>query len=188
MKNPKRQKPDRTFSDNNFVTFFVPLMSTYQDNRNIVMGKLKQASPIKYYLAKFFFLGFGLLQWTLAAILSLRWGSAPKNISVALIFLCLGSIMMVIFFYLQASMKRVAIGKNKIVVIERGKNLRVEWPEVKSINLIPIFHLYRLKLKTRKTPIFFFPSKNIEPAYDLLAQDISKMGEIVSKRKKELGI
>lgn len=152
------------------------------------MGKLKQASPAKFYMAKFFFLGFGLLQWAVAAILSLRFESTPKNASAALIFLCIGSIMMVIFFYLNSSMRRVAIGKNKIVVIESGKNLRVEWPEVKSINLIPIFHLYRLKLKTRKTPIFFFPSKNIEPAYDLLAQDISKMGEIVSKRKKEFGI
>lgn len=152
------------------------------------MGKLKQASPTKFYFAKYFFLGFGLLQWTVAAVLSLRFGSTPKNTSAAFIFLCLGSIMVVIFFYLRSNMKRVAIGKNRIVVIEGRKNLRVEWPEVKSIRLVPIFNLYRLKLKTRKTPIYFFPSKNIEPAYDLIARDTSKMGEIVSKRKKEFGI
>lgn len=152
------------------------------------MGKLKQASPVKFYVAKYFFLGFGLLQWTVAAILSLRFENNPKNISATLIFLSLGSILIVIFFYLNASMRRVAIGKNKIIVIERGKNLRITWPEVKSINLIPVFNLYRLKLKARKTPIFFFPSKNIEPAYDVLASDTSKMGEIVTKRKKEFGI
>jgi hypothetical protein len=152
------------------------------------MGKLKQASPVKFYFAKYFFLGFGLLQWTVAAILSLRFGSTPKNASAAFIFLCLGSILIVIFFYLNSSMRRVAIGKNKIVVIEGKKNMRVEWPEVKSIKLVPIFNLYKLRLKTRRNPIYFFPSKNIEPAYDLLAQDTSKMGEIVSKRKKEFGI
>ena len=152
------------------------------------MGKLKQASPVKFYFAKYFFLGFGLLQWIVAAALSLRFGSTPKNASAAFIFLCIGSVLMVTFFYLHGSMRRVAIGKNKIVVIKGKKNVRIEWPEVKSIKLIPIFNLYKLKLKAQRNPIYFFPSKNIEPAYDLFAQDTSKMGEIVSKRKKELGI
>lgn len=152
------------------------------------MGKLKQASPVKFYFAKYFFLGFGLLQWTVATVLFLRFDNTPKNASASFIFLCLGSILIVIFFYLRGNMKRVAVGKNRIVVIEGRKNLRVEWPEVKSINLVPVFHLYKLKLKSRRSPIYFFPSKNIEPAYDLLAMDTSKMGEIVTKRKKEFGI
>lgn len=152
------------------------------------MGKLKQASPVKFYFAKYFFLSFGLLQWTVAGILSWKFESTSKNASATFIFLCLGSILIVIFFYLNVSMRRVAVGKRKIVVIEGKKNVRVEWPEVKSIKLIPVFNLYKLKLKTRRNSIYFFPSKNIEPAYDLLAQDTSKMGEIVSKRKKEFGI
>jgi len=168
------------------MTFFVSLHNTRRGL--ITMGKLKQASPVKFYVAKYFFLGFGLLQWTVAAILSWRFDSTPKNASASFIFICLGSILLVIFFYLTGSMRRVAIGKNRIVVIEGRENVRIEWPEVKSIKLVPIFNLYRLKLKARRNPIYFFPSKNIEPAYDLLAQDTSKMGEIVTKRKKELGI
>jgi hypothetical protein len=152
------------------------------------MGKLKQASPVKFYFAKYFFLGFGLLQWTVAAILFLRFENTPKNASASFIFLCLGSVLLVIFFYLKSSMRRVAIGKNRIVVIEGRKNLRIEWPEVKSIKLVPVFHLYKLELKNKRNPIYFFPSKNIEPAYDLLAKDTTKMGDIVSKRKKEFGI
>jgi hypothetical protein len=152
------------------------------------MGKLKQASPVKFYFAKYFFLGFGLLQLTVAAILFLRFENTPKNTSASFIFLCIGSVLLVIFFYLKSSMRRVAIGKNRIVVIEGRKNLRVEWPEVKSIKLVPVFHLYKLQLKNKRNPIYFFPSKNIEPAYDLLAKDTTKMGEIVSKRKKEFGI
>jgi hypothetical protein len=152
------------------------------------MGKLRQASPAKFYFAKYFFLGFGLLQWTVAAALLWQFGSSQKNTSASFLFLCLGSILMVIFFYLNGSMRRVAVSKNRIVVIEGGKNLRIDWPEVKSIKLVPIFNLYSLKLKSRRSPIYFFPSRNIEPAYDLLATDTSKMGEIVSKRKKEFGI
>jgi hypothetical protein len=150
--------------------------------------KLKQASPAKFYFAKYLFLIFGLLQLTVAAVLAYQFGNTPKNASVSFLLLCMGSIFIVLFFYIRASLRRVAVGKDKLVVIEAGKNIRVEWVEVKSIRLIPIFNLYKLSLKARKTPIYFFPAKNIEPAYDLLAADTSKMGEIVSKRKKKLGI
>lgn len=152
------------------------------------MGKLRQANPIKFYLAKYFFLAFGLLQLTAAAVLAYQFGNTPKNASVSFLLICMGSVLIVTFFFLNGSIKRVAVGKNRIVVIEGGKNLRVEWPQVRSIKLVPIFNIYKLQLKNRRTPIYFFPSKNIEPAYDLLVADTSKMGEIVSKRKKELGI
>jgi hypothetical protein len=152
------------------------------------MGKLRQANPIKFYLAKYFFLAFGLLQLTAAVVLAYQFGNTPKNASVSFLLICMGSVLIVIFFFLNASIRRVAIGKNRIVVIEGRKNLTVEWPQVRSIKLVPIFNIYKLQLKTRRAPIYFFPSKNIEPAYDLLVADTSKMGEIVSKRKKEFGI
>lgn len=153
------------------------------------MGKLKEANPLKFYIAKYFFLALGLLQWTVSATLYYTLESTPKNNSVAFLFLCFGSLFLVLFFFLQSNMKRVAVGKNKIVVIiGKNKTIRVDWPEVKSIRLIPVFNLYKLELKSENRPIYFFPYKNIEPAYDLIAQDTTKMGDIVSKRKKELGI
>lgn len=152
------------------------------------MGKLKQASPIKFYFAKFFFLGFALLQWTVAFALAVRFENTPKNIAAIFIFISLGCIFFVVFFFLMEVMRRVAIGKDKVVVIELGKNLTVEWSDVKSIKIIPVFNIYKMKLKTRKKPIYFLPSRNIEPAYDLLAEDTSKMGDIVNKNKKKLGI
>jgi hypothetical protein len=152
------------------------------------MAKLKQANPTKFYVAKYLFLIFGLLQLTVAAVLAYQFGNTPKNASASFIFICMGSVLIVLFFYVRACLRRVAIGKDRLVVIEAGKNIRIEWQDVKSIKLIPIFNLYKLSLKARKTPLYFFPSKNIEPAYDLLAADTSKMGEIVSKRKKKLGI
>lgn len=130
----------------------------------------------------------GLLQWTVAAILFTQFGATPKNTAATVIFVCIGSLFMVIFAFINERMRRVAVGKNKIVVIERDKNMSFAWPEVKAISLVPFFNLYKLQLKTRKRPIYFFPSRNIDPAYDLLAQDTSKMGSIVNKRKKELGI
>lgn len=152
------------------------------------MGKLKQANPVKFYFAKFFFLGFALLQWTVAAALAINFENTPKNTAVIFIFSSLGCIFFALFFFLMEVMRRVAIGKDKVVVIELGKNLTLAWPDIQSIKLIPVFNVYKMRLKTRKKPIYFLPSKNIEPAYDLLAADTSKMGDIVNKNKRKLGI
>lgn len=152
------------------------------------MGKLKQASPVKFYFAKFFFLGFAFLLWSVALALALSFENTPKNTAAILIFISIGCIFFVIFFFLMEVMRRVAIGKDRVVVIELGKNMTIQWQDIKFIRLIPVFNIYKMKLKTRRKPIYFLPSKNIEPAYDLLAEDTSKMGDIVNKNKKKLGI
>lgn len=152
------------------------------------MGKLRQASPVKFYFAKFFFLGFALLQWTVALALWLRFGNTPKNTAAVFIFICLGCIFLAVFFFLMEVMRRVAVGKNKVVIIEPGKNLTLSWPDIKSIKIVPVFNVYKMRVRKRRRPIYFLPSKNIEPAYDLLAADTSKMGSIVRKNKKKLGI
>jgi uncharacterized membrane protein len=152
------------------------------------MGKLREANPAKFYIAKYFFLIMALLPWMVALAMNISLEHSPKNTAVIFLFICLGSLFMVAFAYLQLTMKRVAIGKHKLVVIHRKKKVQLRWPDVKSINLIPFFNVYKLELKNSRHPIFFFPSKNIEPAYDLLAQDTSKSGSIISKRKRELGI
>ena len=147
-----------------------------------------EASPVKFYLAKFFFLGFALIQWLVAAILLFQFDFSNQNFFIALIFVTLGLIFFYVFLVVNDKVKRVAVGKNKIVIIEGDKNSRFSWPEVKSLKIIPFFNLYKLKLRGKKNPIYFFPAKNIDPAFGLMAKDISKMGSIVEKRKKEFGI
>lgn len=147
-----------------------------------------EASPVKFYLARFFFLGFACIQWLVAGILLLQFEFSNKNFFISLIFITLGLVFFYIFLLVNDKVKRVAIGKNKIVIIEGDKNSRFSWPEVKSLKIIPFFNLYKLKLRGKKNPIYFFPAKNIDPAFGLLATDTSRMGEIVSKKKKEFGI
>ena len=147
-----------------------------------------EASPLKFYLAKFLFLLFALIQWLVAGILLIQFQFSDKNFFIALIFVTLGLIFFYVFLVVNDKVKRVAIGKNKIVVIEGDRNSRFSWPEVKSLKIIPFFNLYKLKLRGKKNPIYFFPAKNIDPAFGLIASDTSKMGSIVEKKKKEFGI
>jgi hypothetical protein len=147
-----------------------------------------EANPFKFYLAKFFFLAFALIQWLVAATIIVRFDFTNKNFFVSLIFIVLGIFFFSVFMMVHSKVKRVAVGKNKIVVIDGDRNIRFDWPEVKSLRLIPIFHLYKLRVKGKRNPIYFFPSRNVDTAFGLLAKDTSRMGEIVEKRKKELGI
>jgi hypothetical protein len=147
-----------------------------------------EANPFKFYLAKFFFLAFSLIQWLVAATILLRFDFTNKNFFVSLIFIVLGFVFFFIFLVIHAKVKRVAVGKNKIVVIDGDRNIRFDWPEVKSLRLVPIFNVYKLKVKGKRNPIYFFPSRNVETAFGILSKDTSRMGEIVEKRKKELGI
>lgn len=147
-----------------------------------------EASPVKVYLAKFFFLMFAGIQWLVAAILLIQFEFSNRNFFISLVFITLGLIFFYIFLIVNDKVKRVAIGKDKIVIIEGDRNLRFKWPDVKSLKVVPFFNLYKLKLRGKKKSIYFFPARNIDPAFGLLAKDTSKMGQIVSKKKKELGI
>ena len=147
-----------------------------------------EANPAKFYFAKYFLLGFAFIQWIVAASLLLRFEFNAKNFFISLIFFALGLTLLIIFSIISDKIKRVAIGKNKIVILEGHRNTRFEWPEVKSIKIIPLLHLYKLRIKGKKGSIYFFPSENIDPAFGILAKDTSKMGDIVEKRKKAHGI
>lgn len=147
-----------------------------------------EASPVKFYFAKYFFLAFAFIQLLVSAAILIRFEFAARIFLIALIFFTMGMSFLFIFFVVNDKVRRVAVGKNKIVIIEGDRNIRFAWPEVKSLKIIPVFNLYKLKIKGKRSSIYFFPSRNIDPAFGLLTKDISKMGNIVEKRKRELGI
>lgn len=147
-----------------------------------------EANPIKFYLAKFIFLAFSLIQGLVAAVILLRFDFSNKNFFVSMIFMILALTFFSLFLIVNTKIRRVAVGKNKIVIIDGDRNIRFDWPEVKSLRLIPFFNLYKLKIKGKRTPIYFFPSKNVDPAFGLLGKDTSRMGEIVEKRKKDFNL
>src|SRR4051812_44711077 len=110
---------------------------------------MKEASPVKFYFAKYFFLAFGVLQWICGMLLFLR-GDADKNRKVALVFFLIGLAFVALYFFIATRLKRVAIGKRRIIVIDNDKTEHYEWPEVKYIKVVPYFNLYAMKLRGRK--------------------------------------
>lgn len=147
-----------------------------------------EASPVKFYFAKYFFLVFAFVQWIAGGMILLNQNFSSRILFAAMIFVTLGVLFVFLFSLISERIRRVAVGKNKIVVIEGTRNIRFDWPEVKSLKIVPFLNLYKLKVRGKKRSIYFFPSQNIDPAFGILSKDTSRMGDIVEKRKKEFGI
>ena len=146
-----------------------------------------EASPVKFYFAKYFFLVFAFVQWIAGGLILLNQNFSSRILFAAMIFVTLGILFVFLFSLISERIRRVAVGKNKIVVIEGTRNIRFDWPEVKSLKIVPFLNLYKLKVRGKKGSIYFFPSQNIDPAFGILSKDTSRMGDIVEKRKKEFG-
>lgn len=147
-----------------------------------------EASPVKFYFAKYFFLFLALVQWAVGGTFLFSYDFGPRNFFASLVLFTVGLICIFMYSVISDKIRRVAVGKNKIIVFEGHRNVRFNWPEVKSLKIVPYLNLYKLRIKGKKGSIYFFPSRNIDPVFGLLSKDTSKMGEIVEKRKKEFGL
>jgi hypothetical protein len=128
---------------------------------------------VKFYFAKYFFLAFGLLQWTISVTFLISHGSTPKGQWSAFLFFTLGLILMSIQIVYATKIKRVAIGKKKVAVIEYGCFNRYEHDDVKSLKFIPAFNIYRMKIRGRKGQIYFLPCEESEVIYGLFPSAVT---------------
>jgi hypothetical protein len=139
------------------------------------MGKFRQANPLKFYLAKYFFLLLGFLQWLLALVFYTQYQPNAKTQFVTLVFFTTGAFCFVLFLFISVYLRRVAVSKKKIIVIQQAKKQKVDWTDVKSLRLIPFVNLYKLKIKGKKRGIYFFPSKNVDPLINFIGQQGNKL-------------
>jgi hypothetical protein len=147
---------------------------------SLVLFQLKlmvEANPFKFYLAKYFFLVFALLQWGIGAVLFYLDDLTIGNMVIVTFFIFLGVVLILIFNYVSEKIKRVAVGNNKFVILEENSIVRFGWPEVKSFKLIPFLNLCKVRIRGRKGAIYFFSAGNIR-------QGLDRLSGVSTKRKK----
>jgi hypothetical protein len=132
---------------------------------------MKEASVLKYYFTKYFFLAFGFLQVGIGALLFVRQGESLKGQFASTLFFTLGLIFISLYVTVTSRIRRVAVSKKKIVVIGRYKNQRYDWDDVKDLRLMPVFHLYRMKVKGKKGKIFFLPTQQPGTIYGMFSTE-----------------
>ena len=129
-----------------------------------------EASPVKFYFAKYFLLAIALMVWLIGAVLLYLDEFTFFNLAVDSTFILMGIFLVVLFVKVSEKIKRVAIGKNKFVILEGHYNIRFEWPEVKSIRIVPVLNLCKVRFRGTKEPMYFFSTKNLRSALEKLSR------------------
>jgi hypothetical protein len=133
-----------------------------------------EASPVKFYIAKYFSLVVALVLWTVAGLLLLFGEITLPYIILDVLFFILGLILVYLFYVVSGKIKRVAIGENKFVVLEGNSNTRFEWQEVKSFTILPFINLCKVKVRGKRGTFYFFFAGNLMSSIRSLAQSIAQ--------------
>jgi hypothetical protein len=132
---------------------------------------MEEANPVKFYLARYFFLALSALQGLASALMLLQFGDSPKTRFVAFALFTLALIFFSIHLLVAKQIRRVAISKKKIELIKPGKQKSYEWDDVKSVKLIPFLNMYCLKLKGKKSKIYFLPASDTEAMFGIFSSN-----------------
>lgn len=138
---------------------------------------MEEANPVKFYLARYFFLALSALQGLASALILLQFGDSPKNRFVAFALFTLALIFFSLHLLIAQRIKRVAISRKKIAVINPTKVKNYDWSDVKSVKLIPFFNLYSLKLKGKRK-MYFLPTTNTAAVFGLFSSE----SELIPKK------
>ncbi len=128
-----------------------------------------EASPVKFYFAKYFLLAVALVQLMTGFVLLYLDEFTLFNFAFDSMFIFLGILLVILFAKVSEKIKRVAIGKNKFVILEGHYNIRFEWPEVKSIQIVPILNLCRVRFRGKKDNLYFFSTATVRSALEKLS-------------------
>lgn len=142
---------------------------------------MKEASLVKFYFVRYFFLAFGLLQGLAATMLLLQFQDSPKNRFAIFVFFSLGMILFSVHFLVFTKVKRVAVGKKKIAVVLGYRTKEYDWDEVKELRLIPFLNMYSLKVKGKKR-IYFLPAHDTSALFGMFHGE----PEFVSKKMSKV--
>jgi len=103
---------------------------------------------------------------------------------VSFILLAAGLVFISLHFMIASDIKKVAISKKKISIVDKGKVKSYHWEEVKSIKFIPFINMYRAYLK-KKRKVYFLPPNNSEALFGMFIgkQDFipKKVGKIARR-------
>ena len=128
-----------------------------------------EANPFKFYFAKYFLLVIALMQWITGAVLLYLDEFTFFNLAVDGLFIIVGLLLAILFVKVSEKIKRVAFGKNKFVVLEGHYNIRFEWPDVKSIQIVPFLNLCKVRFRGKKGNLYFFSTENLRSALEKIS-------------------
>ena len=149
-----------------------------------------------HFLFKYGLLGVSILLITCAVI---SW-FAPESMIIngrpgtqdpltTSIFALLSALAALVFVLIRDKFAIVEVGSQSIKVQHNGKQQTFSWLDVEEVSLIQFVYppLYKLKTKDSDETVWFNTDSNYISINGFMT-DISDMGSLIKKKKKELGI
>ncbi len=136
---------------------------------------MEEANPVKYYLARYFFLALSVLQGLATALILLQFEDSDKTKIAALVMFTAAMVFFSLHLLLASRIKRVAISKKKLAVINTNKVKEYDWSDVKAIKLLPFLNMYSLKLKGKRSKIYFLASSNTSVLFGIFTANSGLM-------------
>jgi hypothetical protein len=135
------------------------------------------------------FLVISLISWFSPQLIVLNGESIERNLTITLVFSMIGIFLITLFFLIKEKFVLARMG-NQTIVIKNGElEETVNWLDVESLSLVQFVYppLYRIKIKgIEKT--FCFNTDNYFVNAGGFTTDLSEMGNMIQKKKRELGI
>ena len=155
-----------------------------------------ESNNLYHYFLKYLFLGLGIilsitsiLSWFFPELFWINGEKMEQNIVTTLFFGMIGIICFPLFIAIKDKFVIVKLGGQN-VTIKNGENERkINWMEVESLSLIQFVYppLYKLKVKGDKK-VYWFNRENEFIKASGFVKDLSDMGDLIQKKKIELGI
>lgn len=141
---------------------------------------MEEANTVKFYLARYFFLALSVLQGLATALILLQFEDSDKSRIAALVMFTASMVFFSLHLLIASRIKRVAVSKKKIAVINTRKVKEYNWSKVKAIKLLPFLNMYSLKLKGKKSKIYFLPSTDTAALFGIFTTN----SNLIARRVK----
>ena len=141
---------------------------------------MEETSTAKYYLARYFFLALSVLQGLATALILIQFEDSDKNRISALVMFTVSMIFFSLHLLLATKIKRVAVSKKKLAIINPNKVKEYDWSDVKAIKLMPLVNMYSLKLKGKRSKIYFLPSSDTSALFGIFSSE----SDLIPKKAK----
>ncbi len=155
-----------------------------------------ESNNLYHKTLRYLFLGLGIimlitstLSWFFPELFWVNGEKMEQSIVTTLVFGMIGIVSFLIFIAIKDKFVIVKLGGQNIT-IKNGENERkINWMEVESLSLIQFVYppLYKLKVKGDEK-VYWFNTENEFIKASGFVKDLSDMGDLIQKKKRELGI
>ena len=155
-----------------------------------------ESNKTYHYLFKYSLLGVSILltvgaivSWIAPESMTVNGQSGTQDLSTTLIFALIALIVFLVFLLIRDNFAIVTLGNQTIKIKHKGQEKTISWLEVEKVKLIQFVYppLYRLRTKDNEETIWFNTESNYIRINGFIT-DISDMGGLIKKKKRELGI